>query len=123
MQRILAGAKPVEHIVAGRIARMNRGALIPVAAVDVQVVGHVDSSRVPGAVRHSSCRSAEPGPYQTPALVTTPALQRTAPQELRAALRPGHERRSITSRAAPPRASTASRLPHWRRGPTDSCAQ
>src|SRR5882762_3077107 len=46
--------------------------------------------RVPGAVRHSSCRSAEPGPYQTPACVMAPALHRTASQELRAALRPGH---------------------------------
>src|SRR4051812_4481014 len=46
--------------------------------------------RVPDAVRHSSCRSAEPGPYQTPATVTAPALQRTASQLLRAALRPGH---------------------------------
>jgi hypothetical protein len=34
---------------------------------------------------------AEPGPYQTQAFVTAPALQRTAPQLLRAALRPGHE--------------------------------
>src|SRR4051794_38183796 len=48
--------------------------------------------RVPDAVRHSSCRSAEPGPYQTPAFVTAPALQRTASQVLRAALRPGHKR-------------------------------
>src|SRR5258707_8110092 len=36
--------------------------------------------RVPDAVRHSSCRSAEPGPYQAPAPVTAPALQRTTPQ-------------------------------------------
>src|SRR3979409_1681635 len=48
-------------------------------------------TRVPGAMRHSSCRFAEPGPYQTPVSVTAPALQRTASQELRAALRPGHE--------------------------------
>src|SRR6201746_2282880 len=33
----------------------------------------------PAAVRHSSCRSAEPGPYQTPAFVTAPALQRITP--------------------------------------------
>src|SRR5437763_14733449 len=46
--------------------------------------------RVPDAVRHSSCRSAEPGPYQAPVFVTAPALQRTASQGLRAALRPGH---------------------------------
>ena len=32
----------------------------------------------PGAMRHSSCRFAEPGPYQTPVLCTAPALQRTA---------------------------------------------
>src|SRR6201747_155277 len=31
-------------------------------------------------MRHSSCRSAEPGPYQTPALVTAPVLQRTTPR-------------------------------------------
>src|SRR3954453_681122 len=48
-------------------------------------------SRVPDALRHSLCRYAEPGPYQTPAPRTAPALQRTASQELRAALRPGHE--------------------------------
>src|SRR5258707_12321891 len=35
-------------------------------------------SRVPDAVRHSSCRSAEPGPYQAQVFVTAPALQRTA---------------------------------------------
>src|SRR3954453_18776216 len=50
--------------------------------------------RVPGAMRHSSCRFAEPGPYQTPAFVTAPVLQRTASQELRAALRPGHNNHS-----------------------------
>jgi len=33
---------------------------------------------VPDAVRHSSCRSIEPGPYQTPAFVTALALQPTA---------------------------------------------
>ena len=32
------------------------------------------------AVRHSSCRSAEPGPYRTPAFVAAPALQRTTPR-------------------------------------------
>jgi FkbM family methyltransferase len=37
------------------------------------------AQRVPDAVRHSSCRSAEPGPYQTPESVTAPALQRTTP--------------------------------------------
>src|SRR6185295_13007847 len=52
---------------------------------------HSCNLRVPDAVRHSSCRSAEPGPYQTPEFATAPALQRTAPQELRAALRPGHD--------------------------------
>src|SRR4051812_46024413 len=38
---------------------------------------------------------AEPGPYQVPAFVTAPALQRTAPQVLRAALRPGHGKTRI----------------------------
>src|SRR5947199_3919067 len=49
-------------------------------------------------MRHSSCRFAEPGPYQTAAFVTAPALQRTAPQELRAALRPGHGELPVLSR-------------------------
>src|SRR6185295_4602596 len=49
------------------------------------------SSLVPDAVRHSSCRSAEPGPLLTLSFGTAPALQRSASQELRAALRPGHE--------------------------------
>jgi len=30
--------------------------------------------RVPDAVRHSSCRSAEPGPYRAPRFFTTPGL-------------------------------------------------
>src|SRR3954454_13151343 len=38
---------------------------------------------------------AEPGPYQVPAFVKAPALQRTAPQVLRAALRPGHGKTRI----------------------------
>src|SRR4051812_40935903 len=60
------------------------------------------ASRVPDAVRHPSCRSAEPGPYHTPEFVTAPALQRTASQVLRhsatktrvnalMALRPEHD--------------------------------
>src|SRR5947209_16155960 len=55
------------------------------------MVWGIVSPCVPDAVRHSSCRSAEPGPYQTPVSVTAPALQRTASQVLRAALRPGNE--------------------------------
>src|SRR3954467_12437671 len=35
-------------------------------------------SRVPGAMQRSSRCFAEPGPYQAPAFVTAPALQRTA---------------------------------------------
>src|SRR4051794_32484779 len=31
--------------------------------------------RVPGAMRHSSCRFAEPGPYQAPVSVTVPVLR------------------------------------------------
>ena len=55
------------------------------------------SSRVPGAMQRVALAKrcfAEPGPHKTPVLVTAPALQRTAPQGLRAALRPGHENRS-----------------------------
>jgi len=47
--------------------------------------------RVPDALQRSSRCCAEPGPYQTPRFVTAPALQRTAPQVLRAALRTGNE--------------------------------
>ena len=36
--------------------------------------------RVPGAMQRSSRCFAEPGPYRTPAFVTAPALQRTAPR-------------------------------------------
>jgi hypothetical protein len=57
--------------------------------------------RVPDAVRRSSRCSAEPGPYQTLEFVTAPALQCTASQVLRAALRPGH---GVSARIfAPPR--------------------
>src|SRR4051794_1426410 len=47
-------------------------------------------NRVPDAVQRSS-RCSEPGPYHAPTFVTAPALQRTATQGLRAALRPGQE--------------------------------
>src|SRR5436305_6517214 len=40
-------------------------------------------ARVPDALQRSSRCCAEPGPYQTPALVTAPALQRTASPVLR----------------------------------------
>src|SRR5947209_20092783 len=53
--------------------------------------GGEQSARVPDALQRSSRCCAEPGPYQAPAFVTAPALQRTASQGLRAALRPGHE--------------------------------
>jgi hypothetical protein len=43
MQGVLAGPKPVQHIIAGSVARMNCGALIPVPAVDFDVVGHANS--------------------------------------------------------------------------------
>src|SRR3954468_15456490 len=59
---------------------------------------HPGRVRFPGAVRHlrdanasRTCRSAEPGSYHTPEPRTAPALQRTASQGLRAALRPGNE--------------------------------
>jgi hypothetical protein len=55
-----------------------------------KIIGRQAGFRVPDAVRHSSCRSAEPGPYETPAFGTVPALQRTTPlKKRRAALRPG----------------------------------
>src|SRR3954469_14620956 len=48
-------------------------------------------TRVPGAMQRSSRCFAEPGPYQTPAPFTAPALQRTTPLKKRhAALRPGN---------------------------------
>ena len=77
-----------QHVlfVSGDGAARDRGAARWIEA------GKEDVSRVPDAVRHSSCRSAEPGPYHAPELVAAPALQRTATQELRAALRPGHDK-------------------------------
>ena len=50
--------------------------------------------RVPGATQRAAVAKrcfAEPEPYQAPAFVTAPALQRTTREERRAALRPGHE--------------------------------
>ena len=43
VQGVLAGTKPVQHVIAGGIARMNGGALIPVPAVHFDGVGHVNS--------------------------------------------------------------------------------
>jgi hypothetical protein len=43
MQSVLARTKPVKHIIAGGIARVNCGALIPVPAVCFDVVGHAAS--------------------------------------------------------------------------------
>ena len=43
VQGVLARTKPLKHVIAGGIARMNGGALIPVPAVDFEVVGHVSS--------------------------------------------------------------------------------
>ena len=43
MQRVLARTKAVKHVIAGRIACVNCGALIPVPAVDLDGVGHVNS--------------------------------------------------------------------------------
>jgi hypothetical protein len=40
VQRILTRPKPVKHVIAVAIARMDRGALIPVAAVHFDGVGH-----------------------------------------------------------------------------------
>jgi hypothetical protein len=43
MQRVFAGPKPVKHIIAGAVACMNCCALIPVATVDFDGIGHVNS--------------------------------------------------------------------------------
>src|SRR3954464_1337733 len=42
------------------------------------IVKRSERKRVPDAVRHSSCRSAEQGPYQTPESVTVPVLRSSA---------------------------------------------
>ena len=50
--------------------------------------------RFPGAMQRVALRGAllrRTGIAKNTALCTAPALQRTAPQELRAALRPGNE--------------------------------
>jgi hypothetical protein len=41
VQNVLAGTKPVKLIIAGAVACMDCRALIPIPAVDVDVVGHV----------------------------------------------------------------------------------
>ena len=69
--------------------RARRGGIIlHSSSAHPRIAFHYD--RVPDAVRHSSCRSAEPGPYRAPALVTAPALQRTTPRRAARALRPGN---------------------------------
>ena len=40
---VLARPKPVKHIITSGIACMNCGALIPVPAINFDVVGHVNS--------------------------------------------------------------------------------
>src|SRR3954463_13799152 len=52
--------------------------------------GHDESrERVPGAMRHSSCRFAEPGPYQAPAFVTVPVLRSIMPRRAARCIAPG----------------------------------
>src|SRR4051794_28710817 len=68
----------------------GRGAPLPFCQTRCHGVNASGEIRVPGAMQRSSRCFAEPGPYQTPALVTAPAQQRTASQVLRAALRPGN---------------------------------
>src|SRR3954451_12348173 len=51
----------------------------------------IERPRFPDALQRSSRCCAEPGSSRTLKLCTAPALQRTAAQELRAALRPGQE--------------------------------
>ena len=53
----------------------------------------MNGMRVPGAMQRVALAKrcfAEPGPCQAAVFGTAPALQRTVPQVLRAALRPGH---------------------------------
>src|SRR5258708_228514 len=64
----------------------------------------------PDPVERSSGCNGGPGPYQAPVFVTAPALQRTAPQVLRAALRPGHKRRAFRN-PGPHRSATPARRP------------
>jgi len=44
-KRVFADAKPVKRIGAGKVARVNCGALIPVPPVYFDVVGHVSFMR------------------------------------------------------------------------------
>ncbi|WP_041801257.1 YncE family protein [Rhodopseudomonas palustris] len=53
--------------------------------------GSRNSKLVSRARRSAKRCSADPGPFQALRSVTAPALQRTTPQERRAALRPGHD--------------------------------
>src|ERR1700755_1678717 len=62
---------------------------VPPRARSPKLKGFMTPYPAPGRVAALLQRcTAEPGPYQTPAPVTVPALQRTASQVLRAALRP-----------------------------------
>ena len=54
----------------------------------------IEHARVPDAVRRSSRRSAEPGPYRAPTFVTAPALQRTAATRCAASGAPGCTKKS-----------------------------
>src|SRR4051794_25753135 len=51
VQGVLARTKPVEHVVAVAVARMDRDALIPVPAIDLEEVIHADFMRHPTSPR------------------------------------------------------------------------
>src|ERR1041385_4598132 len=56
----------------------SSGGVAVVDVVFISVPNH--RPRVPDALQRSSRCCAEPGPYQTPAFVTAPALQRPTPR-------------------------------------------
>src|SRR3954453_10369026 len=83
VQRVLAGTKPVQPIIAGGVACVNCRALVPVPAVDFDIVCHVDAIASISAMRMSSLNAA-------PAQSTVPRASTIAeePNETRSAVRP-----------------------------------
>src|SRR4051794_37045860 len=82
--------------------------------------------RVPDAVRHSSCRSAEPGPYRTPVLGAAPALQRTASRRATRCAASGAQKRSrrvLRDRLAPAQEAAEQAAPALARNELDVADQ
>src|SRR5262249_26262201 len=56
MQRVFASSKAVKHVIPGQVARMNDCALIPVASVYLNGVGHSGADQSCAGVKFSTTR-------------------------------------------------------------------